>query len=115
MATIKGTTNKLGGFLGYLKSPEFIAVGAAIIVTPIVAGYLLPLLGRIPFIGTRPVFTLIAAAVIMFLLAKWVKGTYAKAVMIGIAGGFSINAFVSSSIGQRVIGRISASAQAGLA
>ena len=98
---------KLSGFLGYLKSPEFIAVGSAIIITPIIAGFLLPLLRRIPFIGQRPLFTVLAAALLMFILAKWVRGTYAKAILIGVAGGFVINAFISSGAGQRLIGRLS--------
>ena len=110
---LKGTGRRLSNFTGYIRSPEFVAVAAAIVITPIVAGFILPLIRRIPVIGSRPVFALVAAAFIMFLIGATIGGgMYVKAIFIGLAGGFLINAFTSTGFGQNLIGRFTSSVRA---
>ena len=99
---------KVKGYLSYLKSPEFIAVASAIILTPILSSFLVPLVGRIPVLGSYPLVTVIVASLILFWIAKAIGGMYTRAILVGVAGGMIITAFMGTSIGQNFVGRISA-------
>ena len=103
----KGKTMRIGGFISYIKSPEFIAVASAIIVTPMVASFLLPLIRRIPVIGSHPTGSVLVAALVVFIIGKWLRGALIRAILIGVSGGLVINALMATSFGQRFVGRIS--------
>ena len=104
---IKGGA-KVKGFLNYLKSPEFVAVGSAIILTPIISSFLLPLVRRIPAIGNHEIAVVIVASLIIFWIAKMIGGMYIKAILIGTAGGLLISSFLTTGFGQRFTSRLSA-------
>lgn len=95
----------INGFMGFLTSPEAIAVASAIILTPFIAGYILPLVSRIPVIGNYGTVTLLVAALIVFLIAKWVGGGFLRSIFLGAAAGMVINAFAASTFGRGIIKR----------
>ena len=98
----------LNGFMDFLTSKEAIAVASAIIVTPFISGYILPLVTRLPVIGQYGTLALIVAALIVFLIAKWVGGGFLRSIFLGAAAGMVINAFANSGLGKGILSRFGA-------
>jgi len=93
------------GFLGFLTTPQAISAGAAVVATPIVSRYIVPLVGRIPVVARHRAAVLIISAIIMFVIAKFFGG-FIQAIFLGVAAGLTIGAFNASGLGARVLGRI---------
>lgn len=103
---------KVGGsvnsFVGFLTSKEAVAVASAMIITPFIAGYILPLVQKIPVIGNYGTITLLVGALIVFLIAKWVGNGFMRSIFLGAAAGMVINAFAASRFGGGIIKRFGA-------
>ena len=98
----------LNGFMDFLTSKEAIAVASAIIVTPFIAGYILPLVSRLPVIGGYGTVALLVAALIVFIIAKWVGMGLLRSILLGACAGMVINALAASSIGKGILSRFGA-------
>lgn len=107
MLGIAKSTGAVRGYMGFLTSPQAISAGSAMILTPIVSRYIVPLVGRIPVLARWRSAVLIVSAIIVFMVAKFFGGLL-QAVLLGAAAGLTINAFNASGVGQRVLGRIHA-------
>lgn len=95
------------GFTGFLTSPEALAVGAAILLTPFISRYILPLVSNLPVLGSNPAIALFASAVIVFIIARFVGGMILRPILMGVAAGMAINAIISTQFGQRAIQQVS--------
>jgi len=95
------------GFTGFLTSPEALAVGAAIILTPFISRYILPSVSNIPVLGSNPAIALFVSAIIVFIIAKFVGGMILRPLLFGVAAGMAINAIISTQFGQRAIQQVS--------
>jgi len=92
----------LGGFTSFIFSDVAVVAFSAVILTPIVAAWVVPMLYRVPFLQNYPTITLLVAAIIIFFVAGMFKGLL-RALVTGVAAGLALNAFQGSSIGQRVL------------
>lgn len=103
---IRGTTMKvrkgIGGFTSFIFSDVAVVAFSAVVLTPIVAAWVVPMLYRIPFLQNYPTITLIVAAIIIFFIAGMFSGLL-RAIVTGVAAGLALNAFQGSAIGQRVL------------
>lgn len=100
MATIP--TVKFSDFKKFITSPEIVAVGSAILVTPLIQATVESLVGSIPVVQNHATIALIIAAFVIFILASRIKMMMFRAVALGVAGGLLITAiepFVSNAIG----------------
>jgi len=95
----------ISGFAGFLTSKESVAVASAIILTPFIMGYIMPLISRLPIIGKYGTVALLVGALVVFLIAKWVGGGFLRSIFLGAAAGMVINAFAASTFGRGVIKR----------
>jgi len=102
MPKVGGSVN---GFMGFITSKEAIAVASAMILTPFIGGYILPLVSRLPVIGSHGTIALLVAAFVIFLVAKWVGSGILRSIFLGAAAGMVINAFTASSFGRGIVQR----------
>lgn len=105
-------TRNLGGFTSFVFSPESIAVFSAVVITPVISRHLLPLIQRVPLLNSNLTISLIVAAVITFVVAKFFMG-FIRSLLLGVAAGFALNAFQQSSVGQNLLARASLAARSG--
>lgn len=92
----------VGGFASFIFSDVAVVAFSAVILTPIVAAWIVPLLYRIPFLQNYPTITLIVAGIVVFFIAGMFNGLL-RALFTGVAAGLALNAFQGSSFGQRIL------------
>lgn len=97
---------KLNKFSMFITSAPVIAVASAIILTPIFTRYLLPIIANLPYLKAHPTLALIAVALVLFIIAGMIGSGTLKVIFLGAAAGALINAFISSSTGTSIIGRL---------
>lgn len=105
MALVQIPKIKFGDFQKFLTSPEIIAIGSAIIVTPFIIGLVENFVDNVPFLKDHVTIGLVLAAFAIFILATKIRSSMFRAVAIGIAGGLLITAlepFISDLIGGRL-------------
>ena len=105
-------SRNLGGFTGFVFSNESVAVFSAVVITPVVSRHLLPLIQKIPVLNSNITVSLAAAAIVVFVVAKFFMG-YIRSILLGVAAAFVLNAFQQSSIGQNLLARASLGARSG--
>ena len=95
----------INGFMSFITSREAIAVASAVVLTTFVSNYILPLVGRIPVIGRNPTIALLAAAVIVFIIARFIGNGILRSVLLGVVAGMTINAILTTSFGRGIASR----------
>lgn len=91
MVSLKAPQLKVGRFLDFLKSKEFISVAAAVIITPLALRGVESLVTRFGVLRQNFTVALILAGFGLFLIAGMVSGLL-RAVILGIAAGVAITA-----------------------
>lgn len=99
---LMGVRKGIGGFTSFIFSDVALVAFSAVVLTPIVAAWIVPMLYRVPVLNNYPTLTLIVAAIVVFFVAGMFSGML-RALVTGVAAGLALNAFQSSAIGQRVI------------
>lgn len=97
-----GVRRGIGGFTSFIFSDVAVVAFSAVILTPLVQAWIVPMLYRVPVLNNYPTITLIVAAIVVFFVAGMFSGTL-RALVTGVAAGLALNAFQASSIGQRVL------------
>lgn len=100
--------SSVNGFMSFVTSREAIAVASAVILTTFVSNYILPLVGRIPVIGANPTIALLAAAVIVFIVARFIGNGVLRSILLGVVAGMTINAILTTSFGRGIASRFGA-------
>lgn len=87
-------TIKFGDFQKFVTSDEVVAVGSAIIITPLLLKSIEAIVAKVPFLRDHFSVGLAIAAFVIFILAgKMTKqGSKLRPVLVGIAGGVLITA-----------------------
>ena len=98
-------SNAVRGYMSFLTSPQAIAAASAMVATPVISRYIVPLVGRIPVVARHRSAVMIISAIIVFMVAKFFGGVI-QSIFLGVAAGLTIGAFNASGLGQRVLGRI---------
>lgn len=88
-----------GGFVGFLKSNEVIAVGSAILITPVIMASITAIVSRVPFLRDHFAVGMIVASFVLFALSATFSGML-RAVVLGISAGVLIVGLQSTSIVQ---------------
>ena len=94
-----------GGFVGFLKSNEVIAVASAILITPVIMASITAIVGRVPFLRDNFAIGMIVASFILFALSAMFSGML-RAVVLGISAGVLIVGIQSTSIVQGFLGKL---------
>lgn len=84
-------TLKVGKFMDFLKSREFIAVAAAVILTPLALRGVGTIVARSDTLRRNFTVALIIAGFVLFLVAGMVSG-FLRAILLGVAAGTAITA-----------------------
>ncbi len=88
-----------GGFVGFLKSNEVIAVGSAILITPVIMSSITALISKVPFLRDHFAVGMVVASFVLFALSATFSGML-RAVVLGISAGFLLVGIQSTSIVQ---------------
>ncbi len=94
-----------GGFVGFLKSNEVIAVGSAILITPIIMASITSLVSRVPFLRDHFAVGMVVASFVLFALSATFSGML-RAIVLGISAGVLIVGLQSTSLVQGFLGRL---------
>jgi len=94
-----------GGFTGFLKSNEVIAVGSAILITPLIMSSITAILSRVPFLRDHFTSGMIVASFFLFALSAMFSGML-RAVVLGISAGIAIVGIQSTSVVQNFLGKL---------
>ena len=91
MVSLKAPQLKVGRFIDFLKSKEFISVAAAIIVTPFALRGVEQLVTRFGVLQQNFTVAMILAAFVLFFIAGMTSG-YIRAIFLGLAAGTAVTA-----------------------
>lgn len=91
MLSLKSPQLKVGRFIDFLKSKEFISVAAAVIITPFALRGVESLVTRFGVLKQNFTVALILASFVLFFIAGMVDG-YLRALFLGITAGVAITA-----------------------
>lgn len=80
---------RLDEFKEFVTSKEIVAIGSAILVTPILLTGIESLIAKFPILKDHLTIALVITAFVIFIFATKLKGIFG-AVLIGIAGGVLI-------------------------
>lgn len=88
MALSIGSATK--GLSQMIKSPEVIAIGASVFLTPIVQPFINRFIAQIPLLRNHATIALVLVGLIIFMIASRIKQGTMRAVIIGVAGSLFI-------------------------
>jgi len=94
-----------GGFTGFLMSNEVIAVGSAILITPIIMSSITAIVSRVPFLRDHFAVGMVVASFILFVISATFSGML-RAVVLGISAGLLIVGLQSTTIVQGFLSRL---------
>lgn len=97
---------KLDDFKAFVMSKEIVAIGSAILVTPMLLTGIESVIARFPVFKDHITLALTIAAFVIFIFATKVKGIFG-AVLVGIAGGVLITGltpYFETTLGKLRIG-----------
>jgi len=94
-----------GGFTKFLMSNEVIAVGSAILITPVLLTSITAIVSRVPFLRDHFAIGMAVASFILFALSATFSGM-ARAIALGISAGILIVGLQSTSIVQSFLGKL---------
>ena len=100
--TVSGDT----GFVGFLKSNEVIAVGSAILITPIIMTSITAIVSRVPFLRDHFALGMVVASFILFALSATFGTGMLRAVALGISAGLLIVGLQSTSVVQGFLSKL---------
>ena len=108
MVSLKKPQISLDSFKDFVKSNELIAVGAAILITPVLLATIQQVISRFPLLRDNLAVGLALAGFAIFIIALMFGGGRPKvrAFLVGIAAGVFITGLQASSIGQQLFARI---------
>jgi len=95
-----------GGFTSFLMSNEVIAVGSAILITPLLMASITAIVGRVPFLRDNFAVGMIVASFILFVLSSTFGTGMLRAVALGISAGVLIVGLQSTSLVQSFLGKL---------
>lgn len=96
---------QLGKFTEFIKSKEVIAVGAAILITPVLLSTITAVVSRFPLLRDNFAIGLAIAAFVIFLISSMFSGM-PRAIILGVAAGVLITAIQSTSFAQEILARL---------
>jgi len=97
---------KLGKFSEFLTSNEMIAVGSAVLLTPVILGTVTALISRFPVLRDNFAIGMAVAAFVIILLAGMVGAGFVRSVVLGLAAGVLLTAIQSTSTAQGLLARL---------
>lgn len=107
MPLLKGRAgNAIGGFTSYLSSPEALAAVGAMVFTPLIMSYIVPLVSRLPVLGGQPALALLVGAIIVFIIARYIGGGLIRSLLLGVSAGMVINAILATGVGRGIVTRL---------
>jgi len=93
------------GFIGFIKSNEVIAVGSAILITPVIMASITSLVSKVPFLRDHFAVGMIVASFVLFVLSATFSGML-RAVVLGISAGVLLVGIQSTSIVQGFLSKL---------
>ena len=105
---IKKPSLKIGGFTSFLKSNEMIAVGSAVLITPVVLATVTALISRVPFLRDNFAIGMLVGSLAIFIIASMVGGIF-KPILLGVSAGVLLVGIQSTSFAQGLLSRLGGS------
>lgn len=96
---------QVGKFFDFIKSNEFIAVGSAVLLTPVILGSVNAIISKFPVIRDNFAIGMAVAAFLIIIIAGMLSGIM-RSVVLGLAAGVLLTAFQSTSVAQGLLGRL---------
>lgn len=107
MPLLKGRVGgAVGGFTSYLTSPEALAAVGAMVFTPLITNYIVPLVTRLPVLGSQPAIALVVGAIVVFIIARYIGGGIVRSLLLGVSAGMVINAVLATGVGRGIVTRL---------
>ncbi len=94
-----------GSFTKFLMSNEVIAVGSAILITPILLSGITGIVSRVPLLRDHFAIGMVVASFILFVISASFSGML-RAVALGISAGILIVGLQSTSIVQGFLSKL---------
>jgi len=102
---LKTPSLKTGQFMSFLKSKEMIAVGSAVLITPVVLATVTALISRVPFLRDNFAIGMLVASLAIFIIASMVGG-FLQPVLLGISAGVLLVGIQSTTFAQNLLNRL---------
>ena len=108
MVNLKKPQISIASFKEFVQSKELIAVGAAILITPVLLATIQQVISRFPLLRDNLAVGLVLAGFVIFLIAGMFAGGMPKvrALLVGVAAGVLITGIQASSLGQQFFTRL---------
>jgi len=96
---------KFGKFTDFIQSNEFIAVGSAVLLTPVILGTVTALISRFPVLRDNFAIGMAIAGFVIILIASMFSGMV-RSIVLGLAAGVLLTAIQSTSTAQGLLARL---------
>jgi len=103
---LKKPTMRVAQFTNFVRSPEFVAVASAVLITPVILGLVTSLISRIPLLRNNFAVGMLVASIIIFIIASMFSEGLMRAVLLGISAGVLLVGIQSLTFAQNLLNRL---------